>query len=279
MNIIGLGAAGCRIAECFEKYPQYDTYRIDVGLKGEGCYNFPKCESAEEYESVSLPRIKPFFKGISGESLFVVGGSGKISCASLRILEYLKDLPVSIMYIKPDMSLIGGNALLQEKIVFGVMQEYARSDVFKQIYLISNEALDSVVGGAPIIGYHDKLNEVLVPIFHMIKVFENTEPVVGKIQTPKSTHKIVTIGLYDAQKNEEKMFFSLDKPRERCYIYGINENKLKSDGTLLKKIIKQVKEKNGGDLKATYAVYSTDYDHDIRYIIERTPYVQEPEKK
>jgi len=279
MNIIGLGAAGCRIANCFGAYPQYNIYKIDAGLEGEGCYNFPKCETSEEYESINLPRIKSFFKGISGESLFVVAGSGKISCASLRILECIKELPISIMYIKPDMSLIGGDALLQERTVFGVMQEYARSDVFKQIYLISNEALDDVVGGAPIIGYHDKLNEVLVPIFHMIKVFENTEPVVGKIQNPKSTHKIVTIGLYDAQKNEEKMFFSLDNARERCYIYGINENKLKSDGTLLKKIIKQVKEKNGEDLKATYAVYSTDYDNDIRYIVERSPYVQEYEKK
>ena len=279
MNIIGLGAAGCRIADCFSQYPQYDIYKIDVGISGTRCYGVQKCASAEEYESVDLPKIKSFFKGMKGETMLIVGGSGKISCISLRILENIKKLPLSIMYIKPDMELIGGSALLQERVVSGVLQEYARSDVFKQIYLISNEALDDIVGGAPIIGYHDKLNEVLVPTFHMIKVFENTDPVVGKIQTPKNTHKIMTIGLYDPKKNEEKMFFPLDNSREKCYIYGINEKKLKTDGTLLKKIIKQVKKKNTDDLTTSYAVYSTDYDYDMRYIIERSPYIQLSEKK
>ncbi len=31
MDIIGLGEAGCNIAECFRKYPQYNIYKIDVG--------------------------------------------------------------------------------------------------------------------------------------------------------------------------------------------------------------------------------------------------------
>ncbi len=34
MNIIGLGNAGCAIADKFAQYPQYDIYKIDVGLKG-----------------------------------------------------------------------------------------------------------------------------------------------------------------------------------------------------------------------------------------------------
>jgi hypothetical protein len=279
VNIIGLGAAGCRIADCFSKYPQYNIYKVDVGLKGDNCYSVPKCITAEEYESLDLPKIKPFLKGMKGETMLIVGGSGKVSCISLKILENIKKLPLSIMYIKPDMELIGGSALLQERVVCGVLQEYARSDVFKQIYLISNEALDTIVGGAPIIGYHDKLNEVLVPAFHMIKVFENTNPVIGKINTPKSTHKITTIGLYDVKKNEEKMFFSLDKPQDKCYIYGINEERLKTDGTLLKKITKQVKEKSTDDLTTSYAVYSTKYDYDLGYIIERTPNIQIQEVK
>lgn len=279
MNIIGLGAAGCRIADCFSQYPQYNIYKMDVGLTGNRCYSIPKCDTAEEYESVDLPKIKSFFKGLKGETMMVIGGSGKISCASLKILENIKKLPISIMYIKPDMELVGGSALLQERVVCGVLQEYARSDVFKQLYLVSNEALDGIVGGAPIIGYHDKLNEVLVPTFHMIKVFENTDPVVGKIPTPKSTHKILTIGLYDSKRGEEKMFFPLDNSREKCYIYGINEKKLKTDGTLLKRITKQVKEKSVDGLTTSYAIYSTDYDYDMRYIIERTPHIQLNEKK
>ena len=89
----------------------------------------------------------------------------------------------------------------------------------------------------------------------------------------------MTIGLYDPKRNEEKMFFPLDNSREKCYIYGINEKKLKTDGTLLKKIIKQVKNKSTEDLNTSYAVYSTEYDYDMRYIVERSPYIQLGEKK
>ena len=33
-TIIGLGSAGCNIADRFSTYKQYEIYKIDVGLKG-----------------------------------------------------------------------------------------------------------------------------------------------------------------------------------------------------------------------------------------------------
>jgi hypothetical protein len=70
------------------------------------------------------------------------------------------------------------------------------------------------------------------------------------------------------------MFFSLDKARERCYIYSINEDKLRTDSDLFNKLKKQVKSKTTEDLNITYAVYSTNYDYDLGYVIERTPNIQ-----
>lgn len=274
MNIIGLGDAGCNIADAFNQYPQYKIFKINVDIEGKGCYNVLKCQTAEEYENVDLPKIKTFFKGTKGETLFIIGGSGKISCASLKILEHIRHLPISVLYIKPDMMLLNKVQKMRERLVFGVMQEYARSGVFEKMYIVSNTELDSVVGSAPIIGYHDKLNEVLVSTIHMINVFQNTKPVIGKIGKPKETHRILTIGLFDAEKNEEKMFFSLDKARERCYIYSINEDKLRTDSDLFNKLKKQVKSKTTEDLNITYAVYSTNYDYDLGYVIERTPNIQ-----
>ena len=163
---------------------------------------------------------------------------------------------------------------MQDRVVFGVLQEYARSGVFDEIYLISNSSLDSVVGGAPIIGYHEKLNELFASTFHMINVFANTEPVIGKLDRPKETHRIVTIGLFDAKENKEKMFFPLDNTREKCYIYSINEEKLKTDSTLFKKLKEQIRSKISEDINIAYAVFSTDYEYDLGYVIERTPYPQ-----
>jgi len=163
---------------------------------------------------------------------------------------------------------------MQDRVVFGVLQEYARSAVFDDICLVSNDALDSILGGAPIIGYHEKLNEIFATTFHMVNVFQNTKPVIGKIEKPKETHRILTIGIFDAEKNEEKMFFSLDNARERCYIYSINEEKLKTDNNLFNTLKTQVKSKTTEDLSITYAVYSTNYDYDLGYVIERTPNIQ-----
>ena len=135
MNIIGLGSAGCNIADEFEKYPQYKIFKIDVDIQGDNCYNVVNgLKSAEDYENYDFPKIKTFFKKLKkDESMFILGGSGKISCASLRILENIKKHTVSIIYIRPDLDLLTEMQLLREKVVFNVLQEYARSGVFKEM--------------------------------------------------------------------------------------------------------------------------------------------------
>ena len=67
MNIVGLGSAGCNIAEKFARYPQYNIYKIDVGLRGlkkDGVYAMPKQKTAEDYES-KCPSLKNFFNDCS----------------------------------------------------------------------------------------------------------------------------------------------------------------------------------------------------------------------
>ena len=274
MNVIGLGDAGCNIADCFSQYSQYKIFKINVDIEGKGCYNVPILETAEEYESHDYPKIKSFFKSLKGETLFIIGGSGKISCGSLRILENIKSLPVSILYIQPDIQMLDDIQKKQERLVRNVIQEYARSAVFEKVCLVSNNALDGIIGGAPIIGYHNALNELLVPSLHMVNFFSNNKPVAGNIPKPKSTHRIYTVGIFDTQKNEEKMFFPLDNSRNKCYIYGISEEKLKTDKQLMNKIKKQIESKKEENLDISYAIYPTDYEYDVGYVIERTPIIQ-----
>lgn len=276
MNIIGLGSAGCNIADEFEKYPQYKIFKIDVDIQGDNCYNVVSgLESAEDYENYDFPKIKTFFKKLKkDESMFILGGSGKISCASLRILENIKKHTVSIIYIRPDLDLLTEMQLLREKVVFNVLQEYARSGVFKEMMIVSNLNLDSVIGGAPITGYYRKLNEVLVSTIHMMNVFKNTEPGIGRESIPKETHRISTIGLFDIEKGEEKMFFPLDSIRERCYIYSINNDRMKTDNNLYQRIRNQVKSKKKENLNISFTIYSSEYEDDFGYVIERTPIIQ-----
>jgi hypothetical protein len=274
MNVVGLGDAGCRIADCFSQYPEYKIFKINVDIDGKSCYTVPVLETAEEYENYDYPKIHDFLKSLKGDTLFVVGGSGKISCGSLRILENIKRLPVSILYIQPDIDMLDKAQKMREKVVRNVLQEYTRSGIFEKMCLISNTSLALIVDGAPIIGYNEALNEALVPSLHMINFFSNTRPVAGSLPKSKNTHRIYTVGIFDMENNEEKMFFSLDNSRHKCYIYGVSEEKLKTDKRLMNKIKKQIESKKGENLDISYAIYPTDYEHDIGYVIDRTPHIQ-----
>ena len=274
MNIIALGNGACNVADAFSKYPQYKIYKINVDIQGERCYNISKCETAEEYEAVSLPKIKSFFKGIKGETLFIVGGGGKISCACLKIMQHIKKLPISILYLKPDLEILNEVQKMQERLVFGVLQEYTRSGVFEKIYITSVPKIENAVGGAPILGYYEKINEALVSTMHMINVFHNTESIMGSLDRAKETYRIISIGIFDIKNNSEKMFFSLDKPRDKCYIYSINEDRLKTDEELYTRLKNQIKTKEQENLNISFAIYANDYEYDLGYIIERTPHIQ-----
>ena len=174
MNVIGLGQAGCNITDMLSEYPQYKTYKIDVGIEGTRCYDVKRQKGPEEYEK-NVPSMKTFFRGIKGETLFIVGGSGHISAMCLRVMEQIKDkCEISVLYIRPELSLLSKTKSLHERATFNVLQEFARSGLLKVLYLASNINLENILGNVPIIGYNNKINELLVSTIHMINVFKNS---------------------------------------------------------------------------------------------------------
>ena len=289
MNVIGLGQAGCNIADMLSRHPQYKIYKIDVEIKkdfdfaeqyGEPeekkkIYSVNPEKGPEEYEK-NAPSMKTFFRGIKGETLFIVGGSGHISAMCLRIMEQIKDkCELSVLYIRPDTSLLSKNKSLHENATFNILQQFARSGLLKMLYLVSNTNLEKILGNVPIIGYNSKINELLVSTIHMINVFRNSEPVMGKIEDPTEACRIATFGISDIEGNEEKSFFSLDRTKEKCYIYSINEERLKTEGDLRKKIVSTVKaQAETEDLKVSFGVFPTNYQQDYCYILNYTSIIQ-----
>ena len=137
MDIIGLGEAGCNIAECFKQYPQYNVYKIDVGAEGRNCFNIAKQKSPEDYEK-NTPNFGGFFNDLSGEITFIMAGSGAISGMSLAILEQIKDKSVTVLYIRPNLRNLTGNKKLFERATFGTLQQYARSGLLCGMHVVDN---------------------------------------------------------------------------------------------------------------------------------------------
>jgi hypothetical protein len=276
-TILGLGNAGCQLADEFAKYPQYDTYKIDCYTnKAENYLKITERPSHEEYEAKTRLRAA-FFKKIKGPVLFIVGGSGDISGASLRILEKIKHLETHILYIRPDLDLLSEKKRMQEKVVFGVLQQYTRSAIFKRMLVIDNKSLETIIGDVPIMGYYDALNQLVVSTIHMINIFDNSEPVMNTFAANTATARICTLGIIDFATGEEKSFFNLDFPREKKYYYAINKEDLESANDLFKTITDQVKERSSEKTKASYGIFSTEYEKNYVYSIAFSSLVQNQE--
>jgi len=274
MDIIGLGEAGCNIAECFRKYPQYNIYKIDVGVEGDKCFNVSKQKSPEDYES-SAPDLSSFFSELSEEAIFIVGGAGHISGMTLAILEQIKDRKISVLYIRPNPKSLTGKKKLLERATFGILQQYARSGLLEDIYTVDNEVIAKIVGNLPVIGYFDKINEIITSTLHFINIFDRSRHEYGVVEEREPVCRLSTIGLLDPETSEEKMFYNFDLIREKSYFYALNKSRLLNESNLISTIENHIEEKKEKWLtNFSYRLYSTDYENDFGYCIHRTSKVQ-----
>lgn len=277
MNVVGLGSAGCAIADIFAQYPQYNIFKIDVGLKGlkkDGIFNFPKLKGYEQHEE-KCPSFKSFFKSVTGDVIFVLAGSGKISVACLRILESLQGCNIHVVYIRPDLELVSGPAKQAENICFNVLQEYARSGLLDRITLIENKKVQDIVGPQPLRSIMPSINNHIVSTIHMNNVFRHGNPDYSVEAETSDIARISTYGLVDVVSGEEKWFFPLDNIVEKDYIYAISSNDVESDGELLGRVTAQVKERSeDGAVNVSFSIHSTEYEQNLCYATAKTHILQ-----
>lgn len=271
-TIIGLGKAGCAIADKFAQYPQYKVFKIDsegVDKSDKDVYLLKKQNSPEKYEE-HIPSLKTFFKHTTNDILFILCGAGYVSAASLGIMQQLSHKNLNILYIKPDLEFLGEKNTLQERLVRCVLQEYARSLAIRRIYLVDNAKLEAILGDVPIVGYYDKLNDVVVSALHMLNVYNHQEPIHNTAFEPQETTTVSTLGVVNVESGEEKLFFSLDNISEKSYYYAINSNTLETDGKLLRRLTENINKNIDKHTKAGFRVYPTSYEQNYGYVVANT---------
>jgi hypothetical protein len=275
VKIVGLGRAGCNIAKAFSKFPQYETYKIDTSKDAD--ITIRKRNTHEEYDT-HFPALKRKLNFTDEDILVIVAGAGVVSGGTLRLLERLQHNKITVIYIQGDLSIMSEIQKKQEKIVSNVLQEYARSGRLKEIVLISNTMLEKSIGEMAIGGYYETLNQAIVNTLHMINVFTHSEPIIGNFIKPSEISRICTIGIVDMENDNEqgaeKWFYDLTNTRDMVYYYGINEDDLKNDGTLFRKINNFVKSKIKENVNVSYGVFKTTYEQKYCYCIKYSSVVQ-----
>ena len=98
-----------------------------------------------EYEaSVDPEEVSYYFRSLKkgDRILFILEGGDPISGATLKILETIKDLRLNVLYICPDRQMVSETQKRDDRICFHVLQEYARSGKFENIFLVDKTKVE-----------------------------------------------------------------------------------------------------------------------------------------
>ena len=274
MNIIGLGKAGCQIANNFNEWPQYNVLCVDVENEGYDKFvSVKEQETHEDYES-NFKNLR--IKKLIGPTTLFLCGAGAVSGICLRLLKTLEDSKeVTIFYIKPDLSSISKQQKTHHNITFGVLQQYVRSDVFANMFIVENKNVEALLDSISIVDYWKNINHAISSTYHMINYFQNTEPLLSTFSPVGKTSKLASLSVVNFETFKEKSFYDLQRSRFKRYFFGVNEETMQNEKDLLHKIREFVKEKTDEDTHCSFSIYSTGYEHNYVYSIHYASMIQE----
>ncbi len=276
ISIVGIGNVASKIATLFSQTSNYDVYCLNSSIKRSSKRKFKlgSYENPEDYEK-NIPDLKKFFSDISDNVQVIITGSSYSSSYSLGIIEQIKDKNIEVFYIKPDSELLTGTPKLLENTAFGVLQEYARSGLFKSFTMISNLEIEKSLDNIPIKKYYETINDTIFSMIHYINYFTHAEPEIGMVSKPLEINRIRAIGALNPKNLEEKWFFDLDTPRDVCYYICINQETLETDGKLHKRLVALLKDKPKNTFqRISYAIYETPHQNDFGFCVAHTNVIQ-----
>lgn len=268
-TIVALGKPAIRLAREFNHFPQYkiisigpvDSERFDAHIQLE------PGKTPEDTEN-QTPQVET---SMQSPVLFILVGGSSVSPASLRILEQLKEKEIHILYIRPDVDFLSSKDRRMEKIVFGVLQEYARSNCFERMFVVSNSAVAASLGETPISELYSKINKQIAHCVHMLNVLDHSVPMISSFSDFSETSKIFTIGI-STLNSEEVNFYDLEETKEKRFYVAVPKTQINSDPKLLENIKNKVKQDK--TINKQIAVYPTDYTETFIYTLSATNKIQ-----
>lgn len=272
-TVICLGSKACDIGEAFEENSNYDVKLFDVEIEGDNCFSIPKQESPEAYEKF-CPDFSKQLKNCSDTIFFIISGESDVASCSLKILQKVKDKNIYIFYLKPDILFLNKEATLLDKLYFNVFQEYTRSGVFKKMFLLDQRLVESCLGDVSVLTFKEEYSKFIYNAIHGLFSLKIIDPIINNQCAINEINCIATLGFYDLNNNYENLLYNLKNVEDKCYNFVINEESLKNDNKLFKKIKDKIKEKNIDNTQISYSIYSTDSKNDYCLIEQYTKFIQ-----
>jgi len=277
ISLIGIGEAGCNVVSLFESHKEYNCFLFSEGQENtKYTRKLPRVVKAEDCEG-EAPKLSSYKtkEAIQSRVQVFLCGSSFSANYTLAILEQIRDRKIDIFYIKPDVDLLIGEVKLQERAIFGILQEYARSGLFNSFTIFSNPAIEKTIGEIPIKKYFEMINKNIYYAVHYLNVFDHTEPLVGNLSKPSEVQKIRSVGIISVDKLSEQWYYNLQEDRDVAYYLCIATERLENDGKLHAKVVQSLKSKPRNAFKnVTYAIYESPYESDFGFCVAHTNFIQ-----
>lgn len=278
-KVIGLGNLGCLIAEELTQHPEYRVYKIMDKTNERGSLELGVFEDIASYEeSIDPEEVAIYLRSIKkdDEVLFIVEGGDPISGSSLRVLETIQDAKVTVLYVCPDTSMTSFVQSRDHKIVFGILQEYARSGALEEIILLNRSSVEVLIGDVPIHQYEQSVAYFISYIIAMINYFNHTSPIIPNTSQPEDYCRITTYGVSSFEsKGGANLLFPLLNISDVHFYYGVPHDDAESDTTLMTKIKTHTKEyKNNNHMSVNFSVYGVDTKDPLILCVAYTKEIQ-----
>lgn len=261
-NVILLGDKCFAFREHFEKIPQYQVFSISSNsLNEENHYQIPQLE-AEKYENPALAnKIKKKFDKSIGQDVLLITSTENSAFLSLCFLEKIKkNRKISILYLRPSSYSASQTQKTQDKILWNVFQEYARSGVFERCILLDNQKIIESIEDVPLAEYKDAFYKTIISCITFFNKSLFTEPLLEEGASIPNGARIISFGFCDYTTWKEKMNFVLNDVDVRVYNVWVTEEEVKKL-TLLKDIKNKIFErKNQGYQAVDYKIFQQKND-------------------
>lgn len=264
--LIGLGKAGCEVVNNFSD--SHKKITIDAGSE------LPEFNSPEHYEE-KLTDYAHLLDFEGEECYFFVCGAGKVSAASLRLLELIQSKKINLVYIYPEEIMLSPTQKKLNRVAFNVFQQYARSGLLNSMYIVSNEQICSFLPYYSIDSMYNHINSAIVNVFESVIFYLNESPILGAHHEPRETSRIRTVEYGEFKENKKNMYFLLDNITETCYINIVNNEDMKNNRELLDLLKNKIKEDSESNIDSSFVVFRSEYEHSFYYAIRFTHYLQE----
>ena len=269
MFILGIGEAGKNIASCVAQISNLKAVCVDT----DGVV--PKKKTAEEYERCGSSVAKKLKLPRDKDVAVVLCGAGKVASITLTLLEKIKDRNITVFYIEPDHFVLSKTQTMQNKVVFNVLQQYARSGLFESMYILSNKNIEQVVGSSSISSMYDKINMAVANYITTLHWFENSDPIVGSVHEPKNISRIRTVSVCQVYDDKEQMYYDLDNITESSFYYSVSKEFIENEENFLTKIKERVILYKERDIECSFGVWQNESDASFVYSTKYTHFIQQ----